>query len=44
MVATREVELQAEGVVKHSFNLDNVEKWSAEGEGWGGGGGRVLMM
>lgn len=32
VVATREVELQAEGVVKHSFNLDNMEKWLAEGE------------
>lgn len=37
VVATREVELQPEGVVKHAFNLDNVEKWLAEGMGmvWG---------
>lgn len=27
VVATREVELQAGGVVKHSFNLDNVKLW-----------------
>lgn len=33
VVATREVELHPEGVVKHSFNLDNVEKWLAEGMG-----------
>ena len=33
VVATREVEFQAEGVIKHSFNLDNIEKWLAEGEG-----------
>ena len=31
VVATREVELRAEGVVKHSFNLYNVEKWVAAG-------------
>ena len=31
MVATREVELQGEGVVKHSFKLKHMEKWMAEG-------------
>lgn len=44
MVATKEVELQSEGVVKHSFNLDNVEKWLAEGTyAWSGCGQLIVI-
>ena len=32
VVGTRKVELQAEGVVKHAFNLANMENWLAEGK------------
>ncbi len=31
VVGTRKVELQMEGVVKHSFNLANMKNWVAEG-------------
>ncbi len=31
VVATRKVELQEEGVVKHTFNLYNIENWLDEG-------------
>ena len=41
VVATREVELQTEGVVKHTFNLDNMEKWLAEGMS---GCGRLIRV